>query len=146
MQHVKHTRKSVASPVVCVGLSPSSPLGWKPPLAQSSMGVIWSSGLSELQGEKVFSARILAIYRRQEGHRTSACLHQPSLNQPSQNQPTQKPTDPAVPGRHMRNSRSLWRHQARGHRSNLTPWRSVPISSTLLYLRPRVKGHRSKHH
>lgn len=26
------------------------------------MGLIWSSGLSELQGEKLFSARMLAIY------------------------------------------------------------------------------------
>lgn len=51
---------------MCVGLSPSSPLGRKPPLAQSSMGLIWSSGLSELQGEKDFSARILAICGGQE--------------------------------------------------------------------------------
>lgn len=52
---------NVRSPAVCVGLSPSSPLGKKPPFAQSSMGLTWSSGLSESQGEKVFSARILAI-------------------------------------------------------------------------------------
>lgn len=30
------------------------------------MGLIWSSGLSELQGEKDFSARILAICGGQE--------------------------------------------------------------------------------
>lgn len=52
------------SPAVCVGLSPSSPLGWKPSLAQSSMGLTWSSGLSDSQGGNVFSARILAICER----------------------------------------------------------------------------------
>lgn len=45
-----------------VGLSPSCPLGWKPPLAQSSMGLIWSSGLSVSQGGNVFSALTLAIW------------------------------------------------------------------------------------
>lgn len=57
------------SPAVCVGLRPSSPLGWKPPLAQSSMGLTWSSGLSDSQGGNFFSARILAICERERRHK-----------------------------------------------------------------------------
>lgn len=65
-------------PALCVGLSPSSPLGRKPPLAQSSMGLTWSSGLSDSQGGNVFSARVLAIWAGQRRHWIrilSACHH-----------------------------------------------------------------------
>lgn len=57
----------LCAPALWTGLSPSSPLGRKPPLAQSSMGLTWSSGLSDSQGGNVFSARVLAIWERTQG-------------------------------------------------------------------------------
>lgn len=52
----------VYSPAFSLGFRPSCPLGIKPPWAQSSMGFICSSRLSDSLGGKVFSARILATW------------------------------------------------------------------------------------